>query len=476
MNLDVADPLRAFALHDTSRTSAHTRVDDLLGAAGRPSRADSAHLLSLIRRYASEPTTPMETAREELQVPREKFAQLVDLFTTIPELRAAVLAGPASKYWTNTVLPMEDAHVIDDVLHHRVVYPRVVSLYPGPTCMFRCHFCVRVTGARYAADTQPAGAEIFTSLIEEMPQANPFAMYASGGLEPLTNSGIGDIVAHAARRDFKFTVYTNAFALTEQTLDRQPGLWNLHAVRTSLYGLDDAEYLETTGKKAAFSRVKSNLLNFQRRRSERDHRVRLGFSYLVLPGRTRRLLDLVDLIAELDDAGTPVDFLDLREDYSGRSDGSLTRSERADLQEVLEEFEERVATRTPHLRVDLGYALHSLRAGVQAQLIRIEPDQMRPSAHIQAGVQVDLLGDVYLYREAGFPGLQGAERYIAGRIRPGHGLMDVIAEYVAEGRTIEPRPGDQFFLDGFDQVLTARLNQAEADLAAGWGDRRGFLR
>jgi dTDP-4-amino-4,6-dideoxy-D-glucose ammonia-lyase len=36
--------------------------------------------------------------------------------------------------------------------------------------------------------------------------------------------------------------------------------------------------------------------------------------------------------------------------------------------------------------------------------------------------------------------------------------------------------GDELYLDGFDHVVTARLRQLEADLAAGWGAARGLLR
>lgn len=476
MSSTMTDPLRSYALHHGDEAGARGRVQGLLTAAGHPPGPEVGQLLALVRLYATTPTTPLEIARTEIGVGREQFARLLDLFDQVPELREAVFAGPAGKYWTNTVLPLEQAQVIDAVLEDRIVYPRIVALYPGPTCMFRCHFCVRVTGARYDASALPAGAEMFASVIDEMPNDYPFALYASGGLEPLTNPGLGELVARAAGRGFNFTVYTNAFALTGRTLESQPGLWDLHAVRTSLYGLDDAEYQETTGRAGAFSRVKANLLRFQELRSERSHRVKLGFSYLVLPGRTRRLLDLAAFIADLNDAGTPVDYLDLREDYSGRSDGRLTHAERRELQEVLQEFEAMTAARTPQLEVDYGYALQSLKLGVEAQLLRIRPEEMRPTAHIQAGVQVDVLGNVYLYRESGFPGLRGAERYIAGQIRPGHGLGKVIEQYIGEGRSIEPMPGDEFFLDGFDQVVTARLNQAEADLAAGWGERRGFLR
>ncbi|MCN9244367.1 dTDP-4-amino-4,6-dideoxy-D-glucose ammonia-lyase [Streptomyces sp. RY43-2] len=442
--------------------------------------ADDAarHLLKLAVRYGNEPFTPLERARAELGVDREAFSRLLGLFGRLPELRAAVESGPAGKYWQNTVLPLERRGIFDAALERRPVFPYSVGLYPGPTCMFRCHFCVRVTGARYDPSTLESGNRMFRSVLDEIPPGNPYAMYFSGGLEPLTNPGLGGLVSHATGRGLRPTVYTNSFALTEPTLKRQPGLWDLHAVRTSLYGLDDEEYEQTTGKRNAFGRVRANLARFQRLRAERESQVRLGFSYIVLPGRARRLLDLVDFIAELDEAGDgrSVDFVNIREDYSGREDGRLPQAERAELQEALAAFEKRVRARTPGLDVDYGYALESLRAGADAELLRIRPATMRPTAHPQVSVQVDLLGDVYLYREAGFPDLHGAHRYIAGRVGPGTTLEQVVTEFVQKGGEVAAAEGDEYFMDGFDQVVTARLNQLEQDTADGWQKARGFLR
>jgi dTDP-4-amino-4,6-dideoxy-D-glucose ammonia-lyase len=146
------------------------------------------------------------------------------------------------------------------------------------------------------------------------------------------------------------------------------------------------------------------------------------------------------------------------------------------LQEALGAFADRVAERTPTLEVDYGYALQSLKIGTESELIRVDSASMRPTAHIQAGVQIDILGDAYLYREAGFPGLPGAQRYIAGRVGTGNSLAQVVEEYVTSGTSIAPVDGDEYFMDGFDQALTARMNHLEADIAAGWQDFRGFLR
>ncbi|MFI0729818.1 dTDP-4-amino-4,6-dideoxy-D-glucose ammonia-lyase [Streptomyces sp. NPDC021225] len=477
-----AEAIARCAAPGGDREDAAAAVRRLLVADGHcpPDEADAAaaRLVGLARRYGSHPFTTLEETRRELSLDRDAFRRLLGLFARLPGLRSAVLAGPAGKYWSNTLLPLEERGVLDATLAGKPRFPHIVGLYPGPTCMFRCHFCVRVTGARYPHATLADGNEALAAVIDEMPADNPHGLYVSGGLEPLTNPGLGALISRAAARGFSMTLYSNCFALTEKALGGESGLWDLGAVRTSLYGLTDDEYEATTGKRHAFRRVEANLRRFQRMRAERERPVRLGLNHIVLPGRARRLLDLVDFIAELDAAAPerPVDFLNLREDYSGRPDGALSPRERAELREILLEFEEKVRRVTPTLDVDYGYALHALKSGADAQLVRIRPETMRPAAHPQVAVQVDVAGDVYLYREAGFPGLPGADRYIAGRVGPGSSLSGVVERFVTERVQVAPRPGDEYFMDGFDQVVAARLNQLEADIGAGWREERGFLR
>lgn len=475
-------PVTKCATPDSDLTAAARALHHDVAGTGLVPPAQTAtaarQLVTLARIYGNAPFVPLEQARLQLGVERPVFSQLLETFDRIPVLRTAVENGPSGRYWTNTVLGLEKEGLFTAVLDNKPTFPRLLGLYPGPTCMFRCHFCVRVTGARYQASALTPGNAMFASVIDEVPPHHRDAMYISGGLEPLTNPALGTLVSRAADRGFDLTLYTNSFALTEQKLKGDPGLWNLHAVRTSLYGLNDDEYTATTGKQNAFTRVRANLKRFQQLRSERAEPIRLGLSYIVLPGRAARLRDLVDFVAELNEAAPdrPLDFVTLREDYSGRPDGKLSPDERAELQAELNHFRDRAADRTPTLTIDYGYALHSLMTGVDAELVRIRPQTMRPTAHPQVAVQVDLLGDVYLYREAGFPGLRGADRYRIGTVGPGTTLAQVVETFVTGGGRVDPRDGDEYFLDGFDQVVTARLNQLEADIADGWGERRGFLR
>jgi dTDP-4-amino-4,6-dideoxy-D-glucose ammonia-lyase len=458
-------PVQPFPPHD------RTHPDE-------PART-AAELVTLAGMYVAEPFLTLEEARRRLGVDRARHATLLRAFTEVPELREAVLTGPTQKYWAKTVLPLEQSGSLDAVLRGVPRYPRMIGFYPGPTCMLRCGFCGRLTGVRYETPAIASGNETFAAIIDELPTDDPERLHISGGLEPLTNPGTGELVRRAAARGFNVTCYTNAFALTPGTLERQPGLWDLGALRVSLYGTDEQEYSGTTGRRGAFTRVRANLLDYQRLVRRRGYGPALGFNYVILPEQVHRITRLVDLIAELDEAcpERPVAFLNLREEYSGRPGaGGLSTEDREELRGALGAFERRVRERAPGLRVDYGYALHALREGTAAVLPRLGHAELRPGAHPQVALQVDPLGNVFLYREAAFPGLPGADRYVAGRVSPTVGLGQVIEDFVASGRRIAAEPGDELFLDGFDQVVTARLRQLESDLAAGWGVARGLLR
>lgn len=463
-----------------------TRIAERAERVGLVERADDwdavhgwAHrLLGVAKRLGTAPFTPLEELCAASGLDRRSFGRMMEIFQETPELRAAVTEGPSAKFWQNTTLPMERAGVFDAVLAGKPRFPHRIGLYAGVTCMFRCAFCIRADGARYETSTITPGTDLMAAVIDEAPLDNPTTFYVSGGLEPLTNPRLGQLVQRAARRGFRVTCYTNGFALTPHTLERQPGLWDLDAVRLSLYGIDDEEYRSVTTRSGAFARVRDNARNLLALRRRREAPLRIGLNYVVLPNRVDRVPKVIEYIAHLNEAAPdrPVDFLTLREDYSGRPAGELTAEERVELAEVVQRTEEAARRLTPGLRIDWGYALHGARYARVSRLPEIAPETMLPGAYPQAAVVVDLLGDVYLYQEAAFPGLAGADRYVIGRLAPGRGLYDIVDDFVRGERVIRPVAGDQRFLDAFDQVVTARIHQLRADVAAGWGRLRGALR
>jgi dTDP-4-amino-4,6-dideoxy-D-glucose ammonia-lyase len=98
---------------------------------------------------------------------------------------------------------------------------------------------------------------------------------------------------------------------------------------------------------------------------------------------------------------------------------------------------------------------------------------MLPKAYPQVSVALDLLGDVYLYRDAAFPDRPGADRYKIGRISPTRSLEMVVRDFLEHGSPIEPRPNDPWLMDAFDHVVTNVIWQAESDERAGIPFRLG---
>ncbi|MGH9161879.1 MAG: radical SAM protein, partial [Vicinamibacteraceae bacterium] len=389
--------------------------------------------------------------------------------------------GRGAKYWQNTILPMIGTGVVSAVRQKAHRYPLRVGVYPGVSCMFFCTFCGRQHDAKYAAHTVPDGNNLFSAMFREAPGNEPHRFYLSGGLEPLTNPGLGELVAAGAEHGAKLSLYTNGFMLTPQFLQKQEGLWRLHTLRISLYGVDRESMARVTRHPKAFDLVVRNAKEILRARNQRGSPLRLGFNFIVLRGQAEDVLRLADLIAEINrEAGgdRQIDFLTLREDYSVPPTEGVTPEERARLVEIFGELEHRRARDDlSQLRIDYGYALQALSEGAPGQPLEMASDtEMRPSGYPQISVVVDLLGDVYLYREAGFLDRPGARRYAIGRVTASTPLDEVVRDFVESGRTIVPEPGDTKFFDAFDHVVTKLLNQADADEAFGIPFARGPVR
>ena len=90
----------------------------------------------------------------------------------------------------------------------------------------------------------------------------------SGGLEPLTNKGLGDIISHAKSLGMKVPLITNGHMLTPNYLSRNPGIWDLDSLRISLYGTDEASTYFVTRHKKAYKLVKNNTIEFLKLRND----------------------------------------------------------------------------------------------------------------------------------------------------------------------------------------------------------------
>ena len=116
-------------------------------------------------------------------------------------------------------------------------YPMRIALYPGVSCMYYCGFCGRNQNAKYPLNAVDSSLTIFKSVLAELDPHNS-AISISGGLEPLTNPKLGQIVEFASDHGFRVPLITNAHSLTENNLKRMDGLKKLDSLRVSLYGVD----------------------------------------------------------------------------------------------------------------------------------------------------------------------------------------------------------------------------------------------
>ncbi|MEZ5411782.1 MAG: Gfo/Idh/MocA family oxidoreductase [Acidimicrobiales bacterium] len=434
---------------------------DLLGAAA----------YDLVARQANDPFVTQEALLADQRLDRASARRLGAAIRRSQLCqRLLTSGGRGRKYVANTMLPALRSGAIDAVVQKRTVLPFRIGLYPGQSCMFNCSFCGRNPTAAYLAGSVDPGTRRFEQLLHQVGADDPYRFYLSGGLEPLTNRFVGRLAEAGAEAGHALSLYTNGFMLTPALLRRQPGLWHLRSLRISLYGVDQVTSSEVTGRSSSFPRVRANAVELLRGRDRTGSDLQIGFNFVVLPGQVSQVLRLVELIGEMnrESGGRPVDFLTLREDFSVGPDQGLGPADREQLRDLFDLVEARCAEPDlAGLTIDYGYSLDALRRGVVGEQLRmVSADSMRPHAHPQVSVVIDLLGDVYAYREAGFLDRPGADRYRLGRIDDDHSLSDVIGDWLA-GPGATPRPGDECYLDIFDHVIALTVAQADQDLRFG---------
>ncbi len=376
-------------------------------------------------------------------------------------------AGADAPYRRNTIQPIVALGAVDAFLRGAYRYPFTVGIYPGVTCMLSCRFCGRVPGKSYAREDLALGNQLLRSVFLEAPRDMPRRFYLSGGLEPLTNPGLGQLIAFAASLGHRMQLYTNGMMLTPHLLAAQEGLWDLDALRISLHGADDETAQQTTRVFGTATRVLQNAKDFLRLKAERNSPVRLGFNFVVQSGQVGHLRKIAHAIVRVADASPSrqgIDFLTLRENYAATPSAAIHGAERQWLRDelafLLQFFK---SEGLGAMTVDLGYGLQGLLAGREsAPVLQVPTAALFGQGYPQISVVVDLLGDVYLYREAAFLGREGASRYVVGRITPELGLADILRNYLRDGTPATiPQPGDELFLDAFDHAVTAFLRQSQ---------------
>lgn len=397
-----------------------------------------------------------------------------------------VFEGLGRKYW-NTMLSHIKSGNIEKVLNYEYSLPLRLTLFPGMSCMYYCGFCGRNQKAKYnPREVLESGAQKFKDAIASLPKGSTISI--SGGLEPLTNMKLGEIISYGKNLGYKIPLITNAHMLTPNYLKKQEGIWDLDSLRISLYGTDEDSTLHVTRHPKAYKLVKNNIIEFIKERNKRKSNLKIGLNYIIIPENINTILPLLDYINSIhkeigNDQG--IDFLTIREDFGsvteikddvdktveGRKyflEGFLSEEQRKDLINIFEEFNKRKLIECPNMHVDYGYAMVALGEGILGKpLARVKGTNMRKSGYPQLSVAMDSYGDIFLYKEAGFLDRPGNKKFIAGRITENNSIEKVFKNFIENKKIIDLGEDDDRFMDSYDHLITLLVNQAEDDISEG---------
>jgi dTDP-4-amino-4,6-dideoxy-D-glucose ammonia-lyase len=369
--------------------------------------------------------------------------------------RMIVFEGLGRKYW-NTMLSHIKSGNIEKVINYEYSLPLRLTLFPGMSCMYYCGFCGRNQKAKYnPKEVIESGTQKFKNAIASLPKGSTISI--SGGLEPLTNVKLGEIITYGKNLGYKIPLITNAHMLTPNYLKRQEGIWDLDSLRVSLYGTDEDSTFHVT----------------------RD---------IIIPENIDTILPLLDYINEIHDKvdnGPGIDFLTIREDFGsvteikddvdksveGRKyflEGFLSEKQRKNLINIFNKFNKRKLIECPDMHVDYGYAMVALGEGILGKpLARVKGTGMRKSGYPQLSVAMDSHGDIFLYKEAGFLDRPGNEKFVAGRVTEGNSIESVFKNFIQNKKEINLEESDDRFMDSYDHLITLLVNQAEEDINEG---------
>ncbi len=434
--------------------------------------------LDIIELFSKNPWTTQENILNSLKILNKRNLIIINEIIRNSELAQKLITklGIGKKYW-NTIIPF--AKTAEKTLTNEYTFPQRIALFPGVSCMFYCGFCGRDQSQKYPMSILENSQKTFENLFSQIPSTT--ALSISGGLEPLTNSKIGEIISSAKNNNIKVPLITNGYSLTENFIKKNPGIWDLDSLRISLYGIDKDSYQFITRVEKSYQIVKRNVIAFLKLRNEINKNLKFGFNFIIIPENVNQLNGIISLIKEINDNisnGEGVNFLTLRDDYQSvtgneliydenrkyRLDSKMDDEVRKILINKLTEFENNKKKLCPNLYIDYGYSLEALSNNVfDKELVKVTYKDMRNFGFTQMSVAIDLYGDVFIFREAGFLNRTGNEKFIIGRIDQKKNLENVIKDFLNKNEPIKYNFQDERFMDSFDHVLTSLVNQAESD-------------
>lgn len=434
-----------------------------------------SNIIKIIHLFANDPLITQETVISKLKISKKELINLNLLIRKNKNLQDIILKnGSGERYW-KSILPF--AKHTNKVLDDDFGLPLRIAFFPGVSCMFYCGFCGRNQDEKYPSNSVEIGIQKLKKVIDDI-DIGSTAISISGGLEPLTNQYLGSFITHAKNKGFRVPLITNAYSMTPNYVNKNPGLWDLDSLRVSLYGVDENSYDYVTRSKKSYKMVTRNIIEFLKIKKKENKKVKLGLNFIILKENVKDIRKLCEYINYINkESGSEIDFLTLREDFGSvtghnneldiqrkyRLDGILNLQDRKILLNELNYLEDFKLKNFPNINIDYGYALNGLiNNRLDYYLVRAEDKEVTKRGYPQLSVAIDLFGDVFLYREAGFLNRDGNKDYIIGRLNKDYSLKSVISNHLKNYSENYIKDSNRF-LDSFDHMLTRLVTQASKD-------------
>jgi len=389
--------------------------------------------------------------------------------------------GIGSKFWQNTILPVEKSGAISNFLKKKYSYPFRVGLFPGLSCMFKCTFCGRNYDAKYERKYAEIGMDVFTKIITEAPKNDPNRFFLSGGLEPLTNPYLNQIIKLLNDNNFNSALYTNGYMLTKKYLEKNLEISNLSSLRISIYGVNQNSTAKITQNSKAFGMVDKNIYDYLEFMSSTESKTKFGFNYVIVKENINDVINLFKNIKKYNDycykknLSSSINFVTLREDFRifGNRANDSYRKILFDNLQIIENMKKNYNS-LKNVYIDYGFALEGLLKNfknfkVDDTFATFEDIKILGVPH--ARIAIDIAGDAYLYGEAGFLERPGAKKYIIGNVLQNNTMEDLFKNYHTICKKIIVEEKDRDFLDAWDHVVTKMANIKKENLDFGINDQ-----